>query len=197
MVSWPRMATTRAVPGGDAAVVANAISEEGWSRDDCCCRLQRCRASGIGCVECDAAALVGGPAAVCGLRPHRLLRDSLARHRLRTGKRLGQPIIRSFEPGEDWFWDYSTMTTTRVPNLPHRNAVQRTDGPGPRGQYPATRLTCLHAAGDPTPSAPAEEPPHRWVSRSARALRWSWHVNFTMTGSEAKHQLHAVRMRGG
>jgi hypothetical protein len=65
--------------------------------------------SGTGCVECDA---VGGwwvhlrRCAACGHIG--CCDDSLARHASAHWRETGHPIIRSFEPGEDWFWNFET-----------------------------------------------------------------------------------------
>jgi len=65
--------------------------------------------SGTGCVECNAA---GGwwlhlrRCAQCG---HIGCCDSSpSQHASAHAKQAGHPIIRSFEPGEDWFWNYET-----------------------------------------------------------------------------------------
>ena len=64
--------------------------------------------SGTGCVECDAA---GGwwvhlrRCAQCG---HVGCCDSSpAQHATAHFRATGHPVVQSFEPGEDWFWDYS------------------------------------------------------------------------------------------
>ena len=78
--------------------------------------------SGTGCVECDAA---GGwwvhlrRCAACGHIG--CCDDSLARHASAHWRETGHPIIRSFEPGEDWFWNYQTNEYYDGPELaaPH------------------------------------------------------------------------------
>lgn len=97
--------------------------------------------SGTGCVECDAA---GGwwvhlrRCAACG---HIGCCDSSPeQHASQHAADTGHPIIQSFEPGEDWFWDYDrgdyadgpppfasrrvTRPTSRYPGL--TGACQRT-----------------------------------------------------------------------
>ncbi|HEY2577374.1 MAG TPA: UBP-type zinc finger domain-containing protein [Streptosporangiaceae bacterium] len=66
--------------------------------------------SGTGCVECDAA---GGwwvhlrRCAQCG---HIGCCDtSPAQHASAHAAETGHPVIRSFEPGEEWFWSYQTQ----------------------------------------------------------------------------------------
>lgn len=73
--------------------------------------------SGTGCVECDA---VGGwwvhlrRCAACGHIG--CCDDSLARHATAHWRSSGHPVIRSFEPGEDWFWNYDTNSYYDGPN---------------------------------------------------------------------------------
>ena len=74
--------------------------------------------SGAGCAECAAA---GGwwvhlrRCAACG---HIGCCDSsLARHARRHFESTGHRYIRSFEPGEDWFWDYADETPVEGPEL--------------------------------------------------------------------------------
>ena len=49
---------------------------------------------------------VGAPAHVHGLREDRLLRLLAEPARNTPRRRVGHPIIRSAEPGEDWSWCY-------------------------------------------------------------------------------------------
>ncbi|MUL83803.1 MULTISPECIES: UBP-type zinc finger domain-containing protein [unclassified Mycolicibacterium] len=95
--------------------------------------------SGTGCVECDAA---GGwwlhlrRCAACGHIG--CCDDSPARHASAHWSETGHPIIRSFEPGEDWFWDYQSNQYYDGPELAppeHRPADQTV--PGPKGRVPA------------------------------------------------------------
>ncbi len=54
--------------------------------------------------------MVGAPAAVRPVRTRRLLRhlSDAARHPAHV--ETGHPVVQSFEPGEDWFWDYVLET---------------------------------------------------------------------------------------
>ena len=65
--------------------------------------------SGTGCVECEADQgwwLHLRRCAQCG---HIGCCDnSPAQHATHHAKETGHPVIRSFEPGEDWFWSYET-----------------------------------------------------------------------------------------
>jgi len=94
--------------------------------------------SGTGCVECDAA---GGwwvhlrRCAECG---HIGCCDtSPAQHARAHAADTGHSIIRTYEPGEDWFWSYETDSyydgPTLAPPLSHP-ADQPT--PGPSGRVP-------------------------------------------------------------
>jgi len=94
--------------------------------------------SGTGCVECDAA---GGwwvhlrRCAQCG---HIGCCDtSPAQHARAHSAATGHLIIRSYEPGEDWFWSYDSDSyydgPTLAPPLSHP-ADQPT--PGPAGRVP-------------------------------------------------------------
>jgi Zn-finger in ubiquitin-hydrolases and other protein len=94
--------------------------------------------SGTGCVECDAT---GGwwvhlrRCAACGHIG--CCDDSLERHASAHWRESGHPIIRSFEPGEDWFWNYRTNEYYDGPELaaPDCRPTDETV-PGPRGRVP-------------------------------------------------------------
>ena len=102
--------------------------------------------SGTGCVECDAA---GGwwvhlrRCAECG---HVGCCDSSpAQHASAHATASGHPIVQSFEPGEDWFWDYARRDYYDGPRLPDpqsRPLEQPT--PGPLGRVPADWRTKVH-----------------------------------------------------
>lgn len=106
--------------------------------------------SGMGCVECDDA---GGwwfhlrRCAACGHVG--CCDDSLARHASAHWQATGHPIIRSFEPGEDWFWDYRTADYYEGPELvgPQNHPDDQTV-PGPRGRVPADWLEQLQRRTD-------------------------------------------------
>ena len=100
--------------------------------------------SGTGCVECEAA---GGwwfhlrRCAECG---HIGCCDtSPSQHATAHNAATGHPVIRSFEPGEDWFFDYRT---------------------GGTAQGPALAAPLAHPADQPTPG-PAGRVPADWESR--------------------------------
>src|ERR671931_50966 len=89
--------------------------------------------SGTGCAECDA---VGGwwvhlrRCATCGHIG--CCDDSPAKHASVHWRETGHPIIRSFEPGENWFWNYETDGYVDGPELAapvSRPADQSVPGP--------------------------------------------------------------------
>jgi Zn-finger in ubiquitin-hydrolases and other protein len=94
--------------------------------------------SGTGCVECEAT---GGwwfhlrRCAACG---HIGCCDSSpSGHGTAHATAAGHPIITSYEPGEDWFWDNETQQFYDGPRLadpqehPHDQPT-----PGPAGRVP-------------------------------------------------------------
>jgi hypothetical protein len=94
--------------------------------------------SGQGCVECLAA---GGwwlhlrRCAACG---HIGCCDtSPEQHGTKHFRETGHPVIQSFEPGEDWFWDFRTEEMLDGPELasPHHHPVDQ-PVPGPAGAVP-------------------------------------------------------------
>ena len=102
--------------------------------------------SGLGCAECLAE---GGwwfhlrRCAQCG---HVGCCDSSpSRHAAAHFHDVGHPIIRSFEPGETWFWDYRRETLFEGPEL--ATPASRPDSqpaPGPAGAVPADWTRQLH-----------------------------------------------------
>lgn len=94
--------------------------------------------SGTGCTECDAA---GGwwvhlrRCAKCGHIG--CCDDSLARHASAHWRATGHPIIQSFEPGEDWFWNYDSDEYYDGPDLADPQSHPADEPvPGPRGRVP-------------------------------------------------------------
>lgn len=97
--------------------------------------------SGDGCAECLAATPSGwwfhlrrcagcGHVGCCDSSPGRHARS----HFERTGHRY----VRTFEPEEDWFWDYRTEDYYDGPQLapPQHHPVEQ-PAPGPDGAVPA------------------------------------------------------------
>ncbi len=103
--------------------------------------------SGTGCVECDA---VGGwwlhlrRCAQCG---HIGCCDnSPAQHGSAHAASTEHPIITSFEPGEDWFYDYRTGEFAESGPALARPDSHPLDQPvpGPRGRVPSDWQRHLH-----------------------------------------------------
>ncbi|MFG2025906.1 UBP-type zinc finger domain-containing protein [Streptomyces sp. NPDC048825] len=96
--------------------------------------------SGTGCVECGE---VGGwwvhlrRCAQCG---HIGCCDSSpAKHATAHFTATGHPVVRSFEPGEAWFWNYETSELYESgPALaPPVSRPSDQPSPGPAGRVPA------------------------------------------------------------
>ncbi|MFG3660483.1 UBP-type zinc finger domain-containing protein [Streptomyces sp. NPDC047706] len=96
--------------------------------------------SGTGCEECDE---VGGwwfhlrRCAQCG---HIGCCDSSpAQHATAHYKATGHPVMRSFEPGEKWFWNFATKEAYESgPELaPPVSHPADQPAPGPAGRVPA------------------------------------------------------------
>ena len=102
--------------------------------------------SGTGCVECLES---GGwwlhlrRCAECG---HIGCCDtSPSQHATAHAKRTNHSVIRSFEPGENWFWDYTTEEFAEGPALtpPEHHPVSQ-PVPGPQGRVPSDWQSHLH-----------------------------------------------------
>jgi hypothetical protein len=102
--------------------------------------------SGTGCQDCDAA---GGwwfhlrRCAQCG---HIGCCDtSPAQHATAHAKTAGHPLITSFEPGEDWYYDYRDQQMYEGPHLapPEEHPVGQPT-PGPAGRVPPDWQSHLH-----------------------------------------------------
>lgn len=94
--------------------------------------------SGEGCQECTAS---GGwwvhlrRCAACG---HVGCCDtSLGHHATAHFENTGHPVMQSFEPGEDWFWDFETQKNVEGPALAEPTSHPESQpAPGPRGKVP-------------------------------------------------------------
>lgn len=102
--------------------------------------------SGTGCVECDADDgwwLHLRRCAECG---HIGCCDnSPQQHATKHARGSGHPVIASFEPGENWFYDYRTDDYVEGPALTpptHHPADQPV--PGPEGRVPANWMSQLN-----------------------------------------------------
>lgn len=104
--------------------------------------------SGSGCTDCEAGQGAGWwfhlrRCAQCG---HVGCCDSSpSQHASAHASATGHPIVRSFEPGESWFWDYRTEQFAEGPDLAPPDchpADQPT--PGPAGRVPSDWRSHLH-----------------------------------------------------
>ncbi|WP_263730876.1 UBP-type zinc finger domain-containing protein [Cellulomonas sp. SG140] len=102
--------------------------------------------SGTGCAECDAT---GGwwlklrRCAACG---HVGCCDSSpGQHATAHWRATGHRYMRSFEPGESWWWDYAAESYAEGPELapPTHRPVEQ-DSPGPAGRVPENWHQLLH-----------------------------------------------------
>jgi hypothetical protein len=73
----------------------------------------------------------------------------MARHATAHWRETGHPIIRSFEPGEDWFWNYEKNSYYDGPELaaPESRPDDETV-PGPRGRVPKDWMAQLRSRPD-------------------------------------------------
>jgi hypothetical protein len=70
---------------------------------------------------------------------------SPSQHASRHAAETGHPIIRSFEPGEDWFWDFTTEDYAEGPALaPPLHHPLDQPVPGPEGMVPGDWRFHLH-----------------------------------------------------
>ena len=104
-------------------------------------------ASGPGCVECDASGgwwfhlrrcVSCGHVGCCDSSP--------SQHATAHFQATGHPVVRSYEPGEDWYWDYvgeGEAAPVAVPP-PLHHPLDHT-APGPADRVPADWRSRLHA----------------------------------------------------
>jgi len=96
--------------------------------------------SGPGCSDCDAAEPSGWwvhlrRCAGCGHVGG--CDSSRGQHATAHAESTGHRYIQSFEPGEDWFWDYATQEYLEGPVLaPPRHHPDDQPVPGPAGRVP-------------------------------------------------------------
>ena len=102
--------------------------------------------SGTGCVEClasDGWWLHLRRCATCG---HIGCCDnSPSQHATHHARDAGHTVIRSFEPGETWFWDYKSEQFFEGPALvaPEHHPLEQ-PAPGPDGRVPPDWQQHLH-----------------------------------------------------
>ena len=95
--------------------------------------------SGPGCVECEETRSWWLHLRRCAFCGHvGCCDDSLNKHATAHAHATGHEVIQSFEPGEDWFWDYATDSMIDGPPLaPPRSHPGSQTTPGPRDRVPA------------------------------------------------------------
>ena len=94
--------------------------------------------SGTGCAECDEHGGFWFHLRRCAQCGHVGCCDtSPMQHATAHYEETGHPVIRSYEPGEDWFWDFAQETAFAGPRLadPQHHPVAQ-DVPGPEGRVP-------------------------------------------------------------
>ena len=102
--------------------------------------------SGTGCVECLAQSGWWFHLRRCAQCGHIGCCDtSPMQHATAHFRETGHRYIQSFEPGEDWFWDYETNNYAQGPALapPHGHPADQPT-PGPAGQVPNDWEDHLH-----------------------------------------------------
>ena len=105
------------------------------------------RPSGTGCAECEATGSWWLHLRRCAACGHiGCCDDSLNRHGTAHYRETGHAIEQSFEPGEDWFWDYRVEAFVDGPRLadPQSHPEVQTV-PGPAERVPADWMSRLEA----------------------------------------------------
>lgn len=102
--------------------------------------------SGSGCVECLASdgwwfhlrrCIQCGRVGCCDTSP--------SQHASEHARQTGHSIIRSFEPDEDWYWDFHNQAFVEGPDLaPPLHHPLDQDVPGPAGRVPQDWMQHLH-----------------------------------------------------
>lgn len=95
--------------------------------------------SGPGCVECDDSSGWWVHLRRCAECGHIGCCDSSpGRHATEHFALTGHAVIRSFEPGEAWFWNYATAAFTDGPSLaPPQSRPLAQGAPAPADRVPA------------------------------------------------------------
>ena len=97
--------------------------------------------SGTGCVECLAADGWWVHLRRCAACGHVGCCDSSpSRHATAHDEGTGHAVVQSFEPGEDWFWDYRAEDGLDGPALAEPSSRPASQPvPGPAGRVPDWR----------------------------------------------------------
>jgi hypothetical protein len=103
--------------------------------------------SGTGCVECEATQGWWFHLRRCGQCGHVGCCDSSpSQHASGHATSTGHRFIQSFEPGEEWFWDYEAQALyEKGPELtgPSHHPLDQ-PVPGPAGRVPENWVDQLH-----------------------------------------------------
>ncbi|CAM2831813.1 UBP-type zinc finger domain-containing protein [Skermania piniformis] len=106
--------------------------------------------SGSGCVECEQSRGWWVHLRRCARCGHVGCCDtSPSQHATAHATATGHPLIRSYEPGESWFYDYTTQQMHESgPHLapPQHRPVDQSV-PGPAGRVPQNWRALLHRPG--------------------------------------------------
>jgi hypothetical protein len=102
--------------------------------------------SGPGCVECLASEGWWFHLRRCAHCGHVGCCDSSpSQHASHHAAAERHPVVQSFEPGEDWFYDYATREYLDGPELaPPRHHPDDQPTPGPAGRVPQGWQRMLH-----------------------------------------------------
>lgn len=102
--------------------------------------------SGPGCVECEREGGWWFHLRRCALCGHVGCCDnSPNQHATKHYESTGHPIMQSYEPEEEWFWDYQNNQETEGPLLaPPRHHPIHQSVPGPRERVPRNWRNLLH-----------------------------------------------------
>lgn len=105
--------------------------------------------SGTGCVDCDAVEGWWVHLRRCAQCGHIGCCDSSpGQHATAHFRETGHPVIRSFEPGEDWFWSFESESGVDGTELaPPQSRPADQPSPGPRGRVPLDWRAQLKALG--------------------------------------------------
>ncbi|MGW9262589.1 UBP-type zinc finger domain-containing protein [Gordonia terrae] len=104
--------------------------------------------SGPGCADCEASGSWWFHLRRCAECGHvGCCDESMNRHASGHAAHTGHAIIQSYEPGEDWFYDFATEEMFTGPTLAAPTAHPRDQTvPGPRARVPGDWIAQLNQA---------------------------------------------------
>jgi hypothetical protein len=102
--------------------------------------------SGEGCAECEKAGGWWLHLRRCALCGHVGCCDSSpSQHASKHFEETGHRVIQSFEPGEEWFWDFEEQQSFDGPELAApREHPESQSTPGPKKRVPRNWQSLLH-----------------------------------------------------